>query len=310
MNDPVRIALVGAGRMGSVHLRALQSAESIELAGVVEPAAPIRDRLAAAGVGPLHASPDELGSVDGVLIAVPSDRHVEVVAHFASRGVSVLCEKPLGVSAADAADAADAAAGAGIVLQVGYWRRFVPELRALRERIASGSLGEIYQLSCMQWDAEPPTAEFAAASGGIAIDMGVHELDQIRWLTGQEIVGLDAVAAGPPAPPDDPECAVVLVRLSGGAAAVVSLGRRFPYADSCWLELWATAGYERVPFMWDGDVWSEAGAAVFDAAMLAQVEAFARAIGGAPPEGAGGGDAVAALAAAESATQSLAHASV
>jgi myo-inositol 2-dehydrogenase/D-chiro-inositol 1-dehydrogenase len=138
--------------------------------------------------------------------------------------------------------------------------------------------------------------------------MGVHELDQIRWLTGQEIVGVEAATGGPPAV--DSECAVVLARLSGGAAAVVSLGRRFPFADSCWLELWGTDGYERVPFMWDADVWSEAGARVFDAAMLAQVDAFARAVRGEPLEGAGGEDAVAALTAAERATEALASAPV
>jgi myo-inositol 2-dehydrogenase/D-chiro-inositol 1-dehydrogenase len=184
----------------------------------------------------------------------------------------------------------------------------VPALSELRTRIAAGAFGDIYQLSCMQWDAEPPTAEFAASSGGIVIDMGVHELDQIRWLTGQEIVGVEAVTAGPPAV--DSECAVVLVRLSGGAAAIVSLGRRFPFADSCWLELWGTDGYERLPFMWDADVWSEAGAGVFDAAMLAQVDAFARAVRGEPREGAGGEDAVAALTAAERATEALASAPV
>src|SRR5205823_3197017 len=105
---------------------------------------------------------------------------------FAAAGISVLCEKPLGVRAADAEAAARAAEDAGIVLQVGYWRRFVPELRSLRERIAAGELGEINQLACMQWDQEPPTSQFRSHSGGIAIDMGVHEFDQTRWLVGQE----------------------------------------------------------------------------------------------------------------------------
>jgi myo-inositol 2-dehydrogenase/D-chiro-inositol 1-dehydrogenase len=195
------------------------------------------------------------------------------------------------------------------VLQVGYWRRFVPELRALRARITSGELGEIYQLSCMQWDQEPPSAEFRAHCGGIAIDMGVHELDQTRWLLGQEFDWVAAVPGGTmpaeAASPADPDAAVVLARLSRGAAATISLGRRFMHADSCWLELWGTDGYERLPFMWDADVWAPGSSPVFLAAMRAQAEAFAQTIRGAPQEGAGGADAVAALEAAARIAASL-----
>jgi predicted dehydrogenase len=88
--------------------------------------------------------------------------------------------------------------------------------------------------------------------------------------------------------------------MSGGALLAVSLGRRFPLADSCWVEVWGTHGYERIPFMWDAD-----GERVFLDAMIAQAEAFARALRGAPSEGAGGADARAALDAAQRATRSL-----
>jgi myo-inositol 2-dehydrogenase / D-chiro-inositol 1-dehydrogenase len=199
---------------------------------------------------------------------------------------------------------------AGIVLQVGYWRRFVPELRALREEIAAGKLGEVNQLMCNQWDEEPPSTEFRTHSGGIAIDMGVHEFDQIRWLLGQEFDSLSAVRAGRDASgdasPEDPDAAAVLAGLSGGAAGIVTLGRRFPHADSCWLEVWGTSGYERLPFMWDAAVWEGDRDEVFLGAMIAQAEAFARALRGEPQEGAGGKDAVAALSVAERVTEALA----
>ncbi len=307
--ERVRIALVGAGRMGQVHLRALRVSEAIEPAGVVEPVATTREALAAEGL-PVYETVEELiddGSAEAVLIAAPSDQHPALVSTFAAAGIPVLCEKPVGVRASDAVAASRVAEDAGILLQVGYWRRFVPELRALRERIAAGELGEICQLACMQWDAEPPSEQFRAHSGGIAIDMGVHEFDQTRWLLGQEIGWVAAVAAGPtttePVSPSDPDAATILAELSKGAAATISLGRRFPHADSCWIEVWGTEGYERVPFMWDG-----AGAQVFLDAMVAQAEAFARAVRGGPGEGAGGKDAIAALTVAERVADSLAEA--
>ena len=298
--------------MGRVHLAALKASDQISLAGIVEPVDSVRANLEGEDV-PLFASPQQLIDADtaeGVLIAAPSPMHAVLVSQFAAAGIPVLCEKPIGVSPDEAARARDAAVRAGVVLQVGYWRRFVPKLRELRARIEAGELGEIYQLSCMQWDQEPPSASFRADSGGIAIDMGVHEIDQIRWLLGEQIEWVAAVAGGrlPPeaASAADPDAAVVLAKLSGGAAATISLGRRFPHADSCWLELWGTRGYERLPFMWDADVWGDASDEIFVGAMQAQAEAFARAVRGGPCEGAGGDDAVAALTVAAQVAESLA----
>ena len=298
--------------MGHVHLAALKASDQISLAGIVEPVDDVRANLEREHV-PLFASPQQLidaGIAEGVLIAAPSPMHPVLVRQFAAAGIPVLCEKPIGVSPDDAATARDAALRAGVVLQVGYWRRFVPQLRELRARVQAGELGEIYQLSCMQWDHEPPSASFRGDSGGIAIDMGVHEIDQIRWLLGEQFEWVMAVGAGR-LPPEslsaaDPDAAVVLARLSGAAVATISLGRRFPYADSCWVELWGTRGYERVPFMWDGDVWSADSDEVFVGAMRAQAEAFARAVRGGPCEGADGDDAVTALTVAAQIAESLA----
>jgi myo-inositol 2-dehydrogenase / D-chiro-inositol 1-dehydrogenase len=307
--DPVRIALVGAGRMGRVHLHAMRSSAAVAPAAVVEPVAALRETLSAQGLI-THASVEELleaGGFDAVLIAAPSDQHAALVASFAGAGVPILCEKPVGIRAADAQAASEAARRAGVLLQVGYWRRFVPELRDLRRRIAGGELGTVNMLASMQWDAEPPTPGFRAHSGGIAVDMGVHEFDQTRWLLGQEVSWVAAVPAGPsetePVAPNDPDAASILLQLSGGAAATVSLGRRFPQADSCWAEVWATRGYERVPFMW-----AQGSEQAFVGAITAQLEGFVRAVTGGRAEGAGGEDAVAALTVAEAVASALAEA--
>jgi myo-inositol 2-dehydrogenase / D-chiro-inositol 1-dehydrogenase len=287
------IAVVGAGRMGSVHLRALGETRLARLAAVVEPVAEPRERLAEQYGVPAFAALDELvesGLADGVVITAPTDLHLALVDGCVGAGIPVFCEKPCGLNADQAGRAAATAAGAGLPLQVGYYRRFLPELVALRQRIAAGRLGELSLVVLNQWDEHPPSAEFERRSGGIVVDMGVHEIDQLRWLTGQEVEQVVALAPAP----GDRSSAVISMRLSGGTLAAITLGRRFPHADSCWMEVVGTAGYERLPF-----VWAEQGERVLLAGIAAELDAFAAAVRGAPVAGPGGADAVAALEVAE-----------
>jgi myo-inositol 2-dehydrogenase/D-chiro-inositol 1-dehydrogenase len=298
-SEPVRLCVVGAGRMGRVHLEALAGSDTVAPVAVVEPVDALRAAATAGGLTGYADLDAALGAegIDAFLVAAPSDVHGQVVARIAAAGFPILCEKPCGLTAADARAAADAAERAGVPLQIGYWRRFVPELADVRARIAAGELGTVALVSCWQWDREPPTPAFRARSGGIAVDMGVHEIDQLRWLTGQEMEQLAAVGGGKrgQTPFSDPDAAAVVTRLSGGALGVITLGRRFPLPDSCWAEVIATEGHARLPFMWGAE-----GDAAFRAALRAQAEAFAATVrDGTPVAGAGGEDAARALEAAE-----------
>jgi myo-inositol 2-dehydrogenase/D-chiro-inositol 1-dehydrogenase len=297
---PVRVAVVGAGRMGRTHLRALAAAEGIEAAAVVEPVAPARTALEDEGRR-VFGSVDELlaaGDVDAALVAAPTDLHRELVERFAEARLPVLCEKPCGLHSEETKEAVAAATDAGVVLQVGYWRRFVPALRELRERLNAGEYGAPLAFGCWQWDAQRPPPSFRTRSGGILLDMGVHEFDQVRWLAGSELA--DVVAVGGPAVDGDFDSACALARLDSGAVASVSLGRSFPYGDCCWAEVMGTKGHARELFMWGDD-----GERAFHHALVAQAEAFAAAVRGAPQEGATGDDAIRAIEAAEEAARSI-----
>ncbi len=296
---PVRLALVGAGRMGRMHLRALADVPAVRVVSVVDPVAAVRAELGGSGYQ-VHADLDELvaepGRPEGILVAAPTDRHADLVRAALAAGLPVLCEKPAGLSAEQVAGTARAARQAGVLLQVAYWRRFVPELAALRERIAAGGFGEILHLVCAQWDAAPPPTGFRHSSGGIFVDMGVHEFDQLRWLTGQEIVQVRTAStpALDPAARPDADAAQALLSLSGGATAVVSLGRYFPGGDWVSVEVFGTAGHERITVLDPGE-----GEQPQVRALARQADAFARAIRTGTRSGAGIRDAVAALQAAE-----------
>lgn len=299
-----RLGLAGAGRMGRNHLRALEHSDKVRVVAIAEPVTATRSALESTGI-PLHAKLDEMldaGGLDGVLVCVPSTMHLETVKTIVAAGLPILCEKPVGVTAEHALLASRLAAHHSLPLQVGFWRRFVPMLKRLRDRIAAGELGDVYLVCNYQWDGAPPGAYFREHSGGIFIDMGVHEFDQTRWLTGQEVGAISALASGVAAEPwpGDPESAQALCDLSGGSSALVSLGRRFPLGDVCKVEVFGTRDAEECRFLWP-----PTADETFFEALRAQAESFAAYASGGNREGAGGDDAAAALAAAERAAIQL-----
>jgi myo-inositol 2-dehydrogenase / D-chiro-inositol 1-dehydrogenase len=278
--------------MGATHARALAASSVVEIACVVDPS-----DAAAAQVDAPRATLDDLPDVDGALVCVPTRLHLEIVTPLAERGLPVLCEKPCGLTSGETR----AIAALGNRLQVAYWRRFVPALRELRERVRAGELGALVFVSSAQWDELPPARAFRdpSSSGGIVVDMGVHELDQLRWLTGREIVGVSGVAGavGWDEPVEgDPELVQLAVELDGGIAAAVTLGRRHPPGEICRIEVVGLDGETRVDFVAPPD-----GDETIAAALRAQAEDFALGRGG----GATVEDAVAALEAAERAKASL-----
>lgn len=284
--------------MGRNHLRALAASDVVHIAAIAEPVESARAALTQKDVAvypDLDSMLSEAG-LDAVLVCVPSDFHLASVKRLVAAGMPILCEKPVGVTAAEAREAAELTSSAGLPLQVGFWRRFVPSLKRLRERIAAGELGGIYLVACFQWDGQPPSAYFRTHSGGIFIDMGVHEFDQTRWLTGQEFGAVSSLFCGVAAEawPGDPESAQAMAELSGGTTALISLGRRYPLGDVCKVEVYGTKDAEECRFLWP----PTADESFFGALRL-QAESFARHVGGGPLEGAGGQDAAAAIEAAE-----------
>jgi myo-inositol 2-dehydrogenase/D-chiro-inositol 1-dehydrogenase len=195
----VELALVGAGRMGRMHLRALDPAggrtAAVRVTDVVEPITAVREAVRGRGLR-LHATLTDLLAArrpDGVLVAAPTDRHAEVARAALAAGIPVLCEKPAGSTWQEVEETGCVAADSGAAFQVAYWRRFVPAMVALHERIVAGELGQVLHIACAQWDSAPPPAQFRHSSGGAFVDMGVHEFDVVRWLTGQSVASVAAV---------------------------------------------------------------------------------------------------------------------
>ncbi len=305
MATPFRLGLAGAGRMGTTHLQALQRSSLVTVAAVAEPDPTARDAVARTYDVGVHERLDAMldgADLDGVLVAAPTEQHEAIIRELSARGLPILCEKPCGMDSDQLRGASAAAESAGVPLQVAYWRRHVPALQALRQRIALGELGELQLVACHQWDERPPAAAFRNRSGGILIDMGVHEFDQLRWLTGQDVDELQVLAADGVSDPEvtaDVDTAQVTARLSRGACGLVALGRHFPGGDCVRVEVYGRDDAVQLQVVGPG------GVDVQLAAICRQAEAFRAHVRGEATSGATVADALAALALAERATQAL-----
>ena len=326
----VRIGLVGAGRMGSIHARLVRaSVPQAKLVGIADVNIDAASRLAAQlddppvfdSIEALLATP----GLDAVLIATSSSRHLEMIQLAASAGKDILCEKPIALTLADTDAAIDAAARAGVRLQVGFMRRWEPDYVRAKARLASGDFGRPMLFKSLQFDAEPPPLTFAdpAVSGGIMIDMGIHEFDLARWLMADEVVEVHAYGSTYAHPTlasvGDVDSAVVNLRFANGSTGTVELARNTTYGEDVRTEVLATNGSVWVGLLSATQGASSGGAVSgavsvdaldpsiprFEQGLAAQACGFVQAILDDGPVAVSGADARAAFQIAEAATRSM-----
>ncbi len=243
---PLRIGVVGVGRIGALHAETLSKLDGVSL--LLADADPIRVGEVAGPLGAAAAaSPGDLfeGGVDAVVIATSTPGHVPLLRLAASAGVPAFCEKPVALELAALAAVSDVVTAAGITVQVGFQRRFDPGYRAARDVVVSGELGNLLLVRAATHDPAPPAEAYIATSGGIFRDLSIHDFDAIRYVTGKEIVEVYADGAVREADwfarHDDVDVAAAVLRLSGGGLGIVSGARHDPLGYDVRLELFGAA---------------------------------------------------------------------
>jgi myo-inositol 2-dehydrogenase/D-chiro-inositol 1-dehydrogenase len=174
--------------MGRARADLLRS-EEVLLAG--HDAARTAEVADACGARPVTVEEALAAVPDGVVVASSTERHAEQLLAAAELGVPVLCEKPISLTVADTRAAVEALARAGAVVQVGFQRRFDPEIAAARAH----DVGTLYSIRITARDAEPAEERYIPGSGGIFRDMHVHDFDLARWITGREVATVYATGA-------------------------------------------------------------------------------------------------------------------
>ena len=251
MAEPLRLAIIGVGRMGAFHVRSVATIDTIDLVAVADSEATRAAAVAGeAGVAAYDSSEVLLDrdDVEAWLIATPTPAHPDLVEMAIRAGLHVLCEKPLALDPGRSEDLGVLAADSGRVLQVGFWRRFSPPWAAAKRLLDAGAIGRPLLLRLAQWDADPPPATFCdpLVSGGLAIDCGVHEFDLAEWLTGLEIESV--LARNLPLVDEsigeigDVDNLLATLDLDGGALATVELSRNCRYGDDVRTEVLGEEG--------------------------------------------------------------------
>ncbi|MFD7068325.1 Gfo/Idh/MocA family oxidoreductase [Streptomyces sp. NPDC059913] len=241
------IAVLGVGRIGSLHAENLMAADpGLDLV-VHDPdtgaARVLADRLGARVADDLTTA---LSVRDGIVIATPSHTHPRLVEAGVERGLAVFCEKPVATTPAETRAVVDLAARRGTPVQIGFQRRRDPGYAGMRAAVATGELGDLLMIRGTAFDKEPPPAAYLARSGGIVADCVVHDLDAVPWLAGQRITEVYAEGAvltdGPYAAYDDHDVVTLLLTLEGGTRAVLTASRTDPHGYDHRVEVLGTKG--------------------------------------------------------------------
>ena len=251
MNAPLPVAILGAGRIGGVHARTIATrVAGAHVVGVADPRLSAARQLAAElGVAYASADASELildRAVEAVLVCSSTDTHADMVVAAARAGKHVFCEKPLDLSLARIDRVLAEVDKAGVQLMLGFNRRFDPDFARVQQLVAGGAVGQPELLRITSRDPEPPPAEYVAVSGGMFLDMTIHDFDMARFLMGEEVVELHAMAAVlvDPAIGDagDVDTAIVTLRFESGALGVIENSRRAVYGYDQRVEVLGSAG--------------------------------------------------------------------
>ncbi len=250
MGGTLKFGLIGAGRIGRLHaeniVRHIPEAELIWVADVVEEAAAkLARELGVVRWGKDYEAVLDDPEVDAVLICTSTDTHARIIRDAAAAGKHIFCEKPLALDLGEIDRALEAVEKAGVILQVGFHRRFDPNFRRLKEMLAEGTIGRPWLLKITSYDPAPPPLSYVKVSGGIFLDMTIHDFDMARFLLGEveEVYAAGSVLVDPEiGVAGDVDTAVVTLVFESGALGVITNCRKASYGHDQRIEVLGEKG--------------------------------------------------------------------
>ncbi len=251
MAETVSLGVIGVGRIGRLHVQNIVShipqARVVAVADVIEDAA--KQVAASHGIPDAYGDPRfimERDDIDAVVICSSTNTHADLIEMAADAGKHAFCEKPLDLNVDRVRQVLKKVEAAGIKLQVGFQRRFDPSFRRARDLIAEGKIGDPHIVRITSRDPAPPPIEYIKVSGGIFLDMTIHDFDMSRFLLNDEAAEIFAQGGVMVDPAigeaGDLDTAVISMRFRNGALVTIDNSRRAVYGYDQRVEVFGSEG--------------------------------------------------------------------
>ncbi|MDK2902928.1 MAG: myo-inositol 2-dehydrogenase / D-chiro-inositol 1-dehydrogenase [Clostridiales bacterium] len=251
MNKKLKIGIIGAGRIGKLHaeniVHNVPKAELVAIADIF--ADQIREWADELGINAVTKNYKDIlnnPEIEAVLICSPTNTHADFIIEAAKAGKHIFCEKPIDLSVDRVKAALDAVKAAGVKLQIGFNRRFDHNHKAVKDAVAEGKVGQPHIIQITSRDPAPPPIEYVKSSGGLFVDMTIHDFDMARYLAGSEVDEVYAAGAVLVDPAigeaGDIDTAIITLKFENGAIGVINNSRKAIYGYDQRVEVFGSNG--------------------------------------------------------------------
>ena len=247
----MNVGLIGAGRIGKIHAENIvHHMPRVKITRIADVAADkVRDWAHGLGITQVSADAKDVlldKDVQAVLVCSSTDTHADMVVAAAEKGKHIFCEKPVDLTVAKVKKALAAVSKAGVTIQVGFNRRFDHNFRRVRDLVRQGAIGDPHIVRITSRDPAPPPPEYVKVSGGIFLDMTIHDFDMARYLAGSDAVEVYAKGAVLVDPAigkaGDVDTAVVTITFQNGCLGVIDNSRKATYGYDQRVEVFGSKG--------------------------------------------------------------------
>ena len=235
----MKVGIIGAGRIGKVHAKNISMfVPEMEIKTIADPFMNEQTEAFAKSCGIPNTTKDANDilndpEIDAVLICSSTDTHSKYIIEAAHAGKNIFCEKPIDYDLEKVHAAINAAKEAGVKLQIGFCRRFDHNHRAVYDMVRDGKVGKVNIIKISSRDPEPPPVSYVKVSGGIFMDMTIHDFDMVRYLASSEVTEVTAYGAALSGAGyeeyGDVDTAIVMMKFENGALGVIDNSRAAHY---------------------------------------------------------------------------------
>jgi len=252
MNFMLNVGIIGAGRIGKVHAESITyHVKGAAVAAIADPYMNDETKKWAEGIGISKISTNykdilEDKAIDAVLICSSTDTHADISIEAIKAGKHVFCEKPISQDLGKIKEVMETLKTSNVKFQVGFNRRFDHNFEAVRKAVADGKVGDVHLVKVTSRDPEAPPIEYVKVSGGMFLDMTIHDFDMVRYLTASDAVEIYAngTALVNPAISEvgDIDTAIITIKLANGSLAVIDNSRQAAYGYDQRAEVFGSKG--------------------------------------------------------------------